>query len=236
MALQLLQTTTGEERRRMSADEFLAWADEDTRAEWVDGEVIVFMPTTIRHLLLVGYLFNLLTNFVNVRRNATVFSERLDVATRGGRAWRQPDLVVLLNDHLDRLAATRLMGPADIIIEVISEESVVRDVEEKREDYAELGVPEYSIVEGREGQHSVSFLRLNAAGSYDPVNADDQGRLHSSVLEGCWLDPTWLAEDPLPDLDWALDQIVPGIHMERAERARQERLKRQVGEASHPPT
>jgi hypothetical protein len=25
----------------MTYEEFLAWADEDTRAEWVDGEVVV---------------------------------------------------------------------------------------------------------------------------------------------------------------------------------------------------
>ena len=228
MAQQLAQTITGEGRRRMSADEYLAWADEDTRAEWVDGEVIVFMPATIRHLLLVGYLFNLLTNFANVRRDATIFSERLDVVTRGGRAWRQPDLVVLLNDHLARLTATRLTGPADVIIEVVSKESAVRDLEEKLEEYAALGVPEYWIVESREGKHGVTFLHLRPAGHYEPIDPDDQGRLHSSVLGGFWLDPAWLAEDPLPDLDCALDQIVPGIHLERAERARQERLKRQT--------
>ena len=140
--------------------------------------------------------------------------------------------MVLLNDHLERLTTTRLTGPADIIVEVVSEESVVRDLEDKLEEYAALGVPEYWIVESREGQRGVTFLGLHSAGHYAPIDLDDQGRLHSSVLEGFWLDPTWLAEVPLPDLDWVLDQIVPGIHLERAERARQERLTRQAGGAS----
>ena len=29
---------------RMSEDQFVVWCDEDTRAEWVDGEVIVMSP------------------------------------------------------------------------------------------------------------------------------------------------------------------------------------------------
>ena len=37
--------------RRMTEEEFVAWCDEDTRAEWVDGEVVVHSPTSIRHIL-----------------------------------------------------------------------------------------------------------------------------------------------------------------------------------------
>jgi len=30
--------------RKMTYDEFLAWANEDTLAEWVDGEVVMYRP------------------------------------------------------------------------------------------------------------------------------------------------------------------------------------------------
>lgn len=40
-----------EQRLRMSYEEFLAWADEDVHAEWVDGEAIVFMPPKDIHLI-----------------------------------------------------------------------------------------------------------------------------------------------------------------------------------------
>ena len=33
-------------------EEFLAWCDEDTHAEWVDGEVIMMSPATDQHLRL----------------------------------------------------------------------------------------------------------------------------------------------------------------------------------------
>src|SRR5438270_296156 len=32
---------------RVSFDEFLAWADEDTLAEWVDGEIVPMSPSSL---------------------------------------------------------------------------------------------------------------------------------------------------------------------------------------------
>jgi Uma2 family endonuclease len=34
---------------KMTYEEFLAWADEDTWAEWVNGEVIILTPASKRH-------------------------------------------------------------------------------------------------------------------------------------------------------------------------------------------
>ena len=44
----------------MTYEEWLAWADEDTHAEWVDGKVIEFMPGTDRHQAIIGFLHVLL--------------------------------------------------------------------------------------------------------------------------------------------------------------------------------
>ncbi|KUK26149.1 MAG: hypothetical protein XD60_1711 [Acetothermia bacterium 64_32] len=35
--------------KKMTYEEFLAWCDEDTWAEWVNGEVIVLSPASRRH-------------------------------------------------------------------------------------------------------------------------------------------------------------------------------------------
>ena len=41
---------------KMTYEEFLAWADEDTWAEWVNGEVIILSPASKRHQDLVTFL------------------------------------------------------------------------------------------------------------------------------------------------------------------------------------
>ncbi|MCS7240925.1 MAG: hypothetical protein NZ651_06755 [Candidatus Bipolaricaulota bacterium] len=43
---------SGVQTRRMTLEEFLAWGDEDTWAEWENGEVLVLAPASLRHQIL----------------------------------------------------------------------------------------------------------------------------------------------------------------------------------------
>ena len=45
-------------------EEFMEWADEDSRAEWVDGEIIVMAPSNLGHQDLLGFLYRLVDDFV----------------------------------------------------------------------------------------------------------------------------------------------------------------------------
>jgi len=51
-------------KQRMTYEEFLEWCDEDTWAEWVEGEVIVLTPASERHQALRGFLEAVLTIYV----------------------------------------------------------------------------------------------------------------------------------------------------------------------------
>ena len=54
------------QRLRMSYEEFLAWADEDVHAEWVDGEVIIQMPPKEPHQRVVAFLIQLMGLFIQL--------------------------------------------------------------------------------------------------------------------------------------------------------------------------
>src|SRR5918992_5457927 len=58
-------------------EEFLAWADEDTRAEWVDGEVEPMSPDNVDHLRVVQFLYDLVGGFVRQQQLGEVFMTRL---------------------------------------------------------------------------------------------------------------------------------------------------------------
>ena len=230
MVQQLVEPAPAASLPRMTYDEFLAWAVEHPHAEWVEGEVIEFMTVKARHALVVGFLFELVRSFVRFRDLGVVVGDPYAMLIRAGngdpRVSRQPDLAVLLSEHLDRFTDERLEGPADLVVEVVSDDSEKRDRQDKLAEYAEVGVPEYWLVEGRAGRQGTELYVRNAAGIYDRVSPDAEGRLPSTVLPGFWLDPSWLAADPLPDVDDVLDEIVPGIHEERAARARARRAGR----------
>jgi Uma2 family endonuclease len=192
----------------MSYEEYLAWATEDVRAEWVNGEAIVFMPALTRHVDLTGFFYRLLAAFVDLFGLGRVYPGDLEMRLPSGEA-RVPDVVVVLREHLGRVSGQRLDGPADLVIELVSEDSVERDRVEKVRAYAAAGIPEYLIVEAREGREGVEVYRLDERGRYRVVAPDARGRYHSRVLAGWWLDPAWLRQEPLPDPEAVLMEIAP---------------------------
>jgi Uma2 family endonuclease len=196
----------------MTYEEYRRWLEETgehTRAEWVDGEVIELMSVKGRHALIFRFLSDLLSAFVRMRELGLVLSEPFEMRILDGRSARQPDIFVVLNEHLDRYSDERLDGPADLVVEIVSEGSVTEDLHVKRREYETAGIPEYWIVEGRLGGSGFDMLRLNNHGQYEPVQPDNEGRLFSRVLPEFWLRAAWLAADPLPSPYRVLQRIAP---------------------------
>jgi Uma2 family endonuclease len=186
----------------MSYAEFVQWADEDTHAEWVDGEVIVFMPPKVRHQRLVSFLHTLLSTFVNLFGLGEVHTAPLEMRLHTGEgegSAREPDILFVAAEHRARLTEDRLDGPADLVIEIISEGSVARDRADKFYEYQEAGVREYWIIDPRPGKERLDWYVLTEQGKYQAVLPDEQGRYHAALLPGFWLHPDWLWQEPLPD-------------------------------------
>jgi Uma2 family endonuclease len=208
------ETTTAVEpdappRLPMSYEEFIAWADEDTRAEWVDGEVIPFMPPKTIHQTLAGFLYRLIATYVDLFKLGSVHIAPLEMRITWGdekHSARQPDVFFVAQEHSERLTADRLDGPADLAIEVISPDSVARDRADKFYEYQEAGVREYIIIDPRPGKQRLDWYVLLPEGKYQAVLPDEQGRYHAHVLPGFWLREAWLWPTP-PDPLAALLEI-----------------------------
>ena len=201
--------TTGERRFTMTYEEFLEWADEDTRAEWVDGEVIVSVPPKPLHALVTEFLLPLLSLYVRLFKLGQVLSAPVEMRLPSVPSSREPDLLFLRREHLDRLTPDRIEGPADLVVEIVSDESTTRDRIEKRAEYEAAGVPEYWLLDPRPGQQQAVFYRLTPEGTYAAVPLDAEGRYSSVVLPGFWLRPAWLWREPLPDPLAIMKQIAP---------------------------
>lgn len=203
--------TATETRLRMSYDEYYNWVDSHTHSEWVDGEVTIFMSPIPRHALIVSFLSTLLRFFVDLGQAGQVYAAPFEMKLRAGRSYREADLLFVKSEHLGRIDTKRLTGPADLAIEVLSEDDPDRDRVEKFDEYQEAGIPEYWIVEGREGRTGVEFYLLGLDGRYELATMAGDGRFYSDVVAGFWLDPAWLAADPLPNVVDCLREIVPHL-------------------------
>jgi Uma2 family endonuclease len=179
-------------RLAMSYEEFLAWADEDTHAEWVDGEVIIHMPPKNIHQTTLAFLHRLLGLFVDLFGLGKIGIAPFEVKLMPDGPSREPDLFFIANENLDRLTEDRLVGPADLIIEIVSSDSVRRDRQDKLREYRAAGVREYWIIDPRPDKQRADFYQLDQAGEYQLYATEDDDRVISQVLPGFWLRPAWL--------------------------------------------
>ena len=196
------------QRFQMSYDEYLAWVGEDIHAEWVNGEAIIQIPPKQPHQRIVAFLLQLIGLFIELSHAGRILPAPFEMrATPDGPA-REPDLLFVAQAHLDRLTETRLNGPADLAVEIISDDSVARDRADKFYEYQTAGVTEYWIIDPRPGYERADFYVLDDNGRYRPVPIDANGLYQSTVLPEFWLHVDWLLLSEPPDVLKALSQIV----------------------------
>jgi Uma2 family endonuclease len=192
----------------MSYDEFLEFAT-DIHAEWVNGEAIIFMPPKTIHQQLVLFLSSLMLYFARSRNLGEVLIAPFAMRTGPEAPAREPDILFVAREHLDRLTTDRLEGAADLIIEVVSDSSLARDRADKFYEYQEAGVREYWIIDPRPGKERADFYQLMPDGKYQAALPDADGRYRAEVLPGFWLRVDWLWQEQLPDPLLVLREIAP---------------------------
>ena len=181
--------------RHMTWEEFLYWDFESMRWEWIDGEVIEFPYITAQHNFLTGFLLSLLMLYVSKFDAGRLFGSFLmRLAERP--SGRVPDTLFLAKENLHRLQDRFVDGPADLVVEVTSEESDYRDRVEKFVEYERGGVQDYWILDYR--KQETLFYQLDAKGRYQRVLADDTGRYYSAIMPGFWINVNWLWQEPKP--------------------------------------
>lgn len=186
-------------RLRMSYEEFLAYVDEDMHAEWVDGEVIVHMPPKDRHQDVVRFLLTLFSLFVDFFHLGKVRPAPFEMKLTPTGPSREPDILFVAQEHRERLTEERLEGAADLVVEVVSDDSVMRDRVRKFTEYQAAGVREYWLIDSRPGHGQADFYVLDEQGKFQAVPVSGDSIYRSTVLPGFWLRVDWLGAEELPD-------------------------------------
>jgi Uma2 family endonuclease len=183
------------ESKKMSYEEFIDWCDEDTWAEWVDGEIIMTSPASIQHQRISSFLVKILSRYVESHSLGEIIFAPFQMKLISGR---EPDIMFVSNEHFDRIKDTYLDGPADIVVEIISPESMMRDRGEKYFEYESGGVPEYWLIDPIREQ--AEFYRLGEDKHYHTILPNEDSIYHSKIIKGFWLNVSWLWQEPLPKI------------------------------------
>jgi Uma2 family endonuclease len=198
---------------RMTYEEFLRWIPDGKQAEWVDGEVTI-LTVNERHDAFSLLLIGLLSTYVRVFDLGRVLHAPFQMRLRSRPSGREPDVLFLRNEHLGRITRLWIEGPADFVIEFLSEQTARTDLIVKLREYERAGVVEYVVIETRDGRDGITMYRLGADGRYFTVEPDDAGRLHSETISGFRLDPRWFQQDPLPTPERLMFEIAPDAYLE----------------------
>jgi Uma2 family endonuclease len=182
---------------RATFEEYLRM-EEPTMSEWIDGEVIFMAPASAKHQQLGSFLEKILGLFVEVHGLGEVFRAPYPMRIELPRRGREPDVFFVSREHAYRVTPTYLDGAADLAIEIISPDSVVRDREEKFGEYEGAGVEEYWLIDPE--KMTAEFFELGEDRHYQLANCD-QGIYYSKVMPGFALQLSWLWQHPLPTID-----------------------------------
>lgn len=138
-----------------SEAEYLA-LDTNHLVEFSQGYVEFLPMPTLTHQLIVLFLYEALKAHVSARRLGTILVAAYKVKLWEGK-YREPDVIFVKEEHLSRLGEQFSLG-ADLVIEVVSDQGRPRDLEIKRQEYAQAGIPEYWIVDPQLEQITVLAL------------------------------------------------------------------------------
>ena len=138
------------------AEDYL-WLTDHTRrlVELTDGYLEILPMPSRGHQRILAYLYTAFqTHLRSIGGEALFAPLRLRVADS---KFREPDLLLVRDSH-DARSGDRFWTGADLVVEVVSPDNPERDFLQKREDYAEAGIPEYWIVDAR--SESITVLHL----------------------------------------------------------------------------
>ncbi len=184
-------------------EQYLAEAPEQGFYEFKGGELIVHSPATIEHQEVVGFLTFLLDGYVTRNSSGKVFNGPAVLRIRKNLD-REPDLFFDEMKDLGNIAEEYVEAPVSLVMEVVSESSRKRDLQEKAADYEKAGIAEYWAVHLTNKE---AILHRLKEGAFEIQNTR-QGRLESAAIPGYWMERDWLWRRPLPNKLDCLERLL----------------------------
>jgi Uma2 family endonuclease len=188
----------------VSEQEFDEFTDEDLKAEFFDGMMIVHSPSTLRHEDLCGFLAGLMRFWAEAHGLGRVFGPNALMWLSPRRRFA-PDVFFVGLERLPIPLPKELEGPADLVVEVLSPSTREYDLHEKRRAYRDARIPEIWLVDEEEGRVIVD--RFDFELQRYRTRTVRRGHLKSQALPGFSLQVEWLWQDPLPPLGKVLRQL-----------------------------
>jgi Uma2 family endonuclease len=170
----------GPQQGRWTYKEYAALPDDGKRYEILNGVLYMAPPSPGEfHQTVVGRMFRFLAAHIEDAGLGRVYLAPFDVEL-AQNVVVQPDIFVILNENLEKITSTHVVGAPDLVVEVASPGTATYDRSTKQAIYTRAGVPEYWIVDPLSRTVEVFALEI---GTYCPLGIfEGKATLPSSVV------------------------------------------------------
>ncbi len=135
---------------KLTYEQFRELPDGGKRYELIRGEVKLTPTPNAAHQAVLGRLSASLDNHTTRTELGEVFFAPLDVRL-GADTAPQPDLIFISKDRAGTIQEDFIMGPPDLVVEILSPSTAAHDRATKLQIYAEAGVSEVWLIDPRAG-------------------------------------------------------------------------------------
>jgi Uma2 family endonuclease len=180
-------------------------ADEDTRAELIDGVMVVHSPASIEHDDSSGFVRGLMSFFAEARDLGKVLGPDSLIHLAPGRKCA-PDIFFIRRERVPMPLPKEFEGVPELVVEVLSPSNRRYDLRDKRLIYHEAGVGEIWLIDAELRRLLIDRHRLEGY-TEEVISA---GRVGSEVMPGFWITASWLWAAPLPNRFTCLEDILRG--------------------------
>lgn len=126
-----------------SVADYMGWPD-DERLELIEGQIFDMSPApTIKHQTITGRFYSRLEQKLK-GKSCTPFIAPVDVVLSANDVV-QPDVLVVCDP--DKITEKNIQGAPDLIVEVLSPRTALKDMREKKLLYERSGVREYVVID-----------------------------------------------------------------------------------------
>lgn len=153
-----VQHPSGPPQGHWTYEDYLRIPEDGRRYEVMNGVVIMAPSPTGPHQATLARFIYYLLPLVEFAGIGKVLAAPFDVVLTPGRVV-QPDLLVVLQSHLNQLTLTHMQGGPDVVVEIASPSTAAYDRLSKYDAYEQAGVSEYWLVNPNEKSIELMVLK-----------------------------------------------------------------------------
>ena len=165
------------EFRQMEFDE-----NDDAYYELINGYLMKKSAPRPQHQRISMKLSRAIANYLFENKKGEIFASPIDVFLDDLNAV-QPDLVFIPTENKAMITDGGIIGIPDLMIEIISPSSVIRDRVDKKNLYEKLNVKEYWIIDPQYQDIEIYTMQNGRYELYSGVTMFE-GELKSTIFEG----------------------------------------------------